>query len=303
MSPRLRSAMTATNHKELLKKVRRIEIQTRHQVSDIFAGQYHSVFKGQGMEFDEVREYLPGDDVRSIDWNVTARTGVPHVKKFVEERELTLMLMVDISASHQFGSGTQLKRELATELAAVLAFSAVKNNDRAGLILHTNRVEKYIPPAKGPRHVLRLIRELLYFTPAQAGTDPVPALEFLNHVCTRKAAVFWISDFLFEPGWQHQTAITARRHDLTALMLSDRHEQAWPDAGLLQWQDAETGSLHLTDTGCPAVRRGFGLQQAAARETRCAELRRCGADLVELATGEPYERTLIQFFKRRARRH
>jgi uncharacterized protein (DUF58 family) len=290
------------SHKELLKKVRRIQIMTRHLVSEVFAGQYHSVFKGRGMEFDEVREYVPGDDVRAIDWNVTARTGLPHIKKFTEEREMTVMLAVDVSASHLFGSGPQRKKDLATEIAAVLAFSAIENHDRAGLILYSDQVEKYVPPGKGTRHVLRMIREVLYFEPEHRQTAPAPALDFLNHVCPQRAVTFWISDFIFEPGWKRAAAVTARRHDLTAIRIQDKHEQAWPAVGAVQWQDAETGAVRLVDTGCPETRRTLGLQQATEREETAAQLRSCGIDLVDLSAGEPYERELTAFFMRRANR-
>jgi len=185
-------SMNTLDHKELLKKVRRIQISTKHAVNDVFAGQYHSTFKGRGMEFDEVREYVPGDDIRSIDWNVTARTGSPHIKKFVEEREMTVMLVVDISASNLFGSGAQMKRDLAAEVAAVLAFSAIRNNDRIGLILFAEEVEKYIPPKKGTRHVLRLVREMLSHQPQGKGTRVAPALDYLNHISTRKNVTFLI---------------------------------------------------------------------------------------------------------------
>jgi len=208
--------MSDIDHKELLKKVRRIQISTKHAVNDVFAGQYHSTFKGRGMEFDEVREYVPGDDIRSIDWNVTARTGSPHIKKFVEEREMTVMLVVDISASNLFGSGAQMKRDLAAEVAAVLAFSAIRNNDRIGLILFAEEVEKYIPPKKGTRHVLRLVREMLSHQPQGKGTNVAPALDYLNHISTRKNVTFLISDFMFSDEYEPLLKITARRHDSSA---------------------------------------------------------------------------------------
>ena len=290
-------------HKELLKKVRRIEIRTRHAVNDVFAGRYHSVFKGRGMEFDEVREYVPGDDIRAIDWNVTARTGKPHIKKFVEEREMTVMLLVDISGSNDFGSTGQLKRDLAAEVAAMLAFSATRNNDRIGLILFSDRVEKYIPPHKGTAsHVLRLIREVLYHEPQSRQTDAQPALDFLNHTTHRKAVTFLISDFIFPVNCEKSLKITARRHDLIAVAIADRHERTWPKAGLIEWRDPETGSRTLIDTSSTAVRSALLLTQEQQRETLQRTLRRAGIDTIELFTGEPYDKAFMKFFRQRSRR-
>ena len=290
-------------HKELLKKVRRIEIKTRHAVNDVFAGRYHSVFKGRGMEFDEVREYVPGDDIRAIDWNVTARTGVPHIKKFVEEREMTVMLLVDISGSNDFGSTGQLKRDLAAEVAAMLAFSATRNNDRIGLILFSDRVEKYIPPHKGTAsHVLRLIREVLYHEPQSRKTDARPALDFLNHTTHRKAVTFLISDFIFPANCEKSLKITARRHDLIAVAIADRHEQTWPKAGLIEWRDPESGERVLVDTSSTAVRSALLLTQEQQRETLQRIMRRAGIDTIELFTGEPYDKAFMKFFRQRSRR-
>ena len=290
-------------HKELLKKVRRIEIRTRHAVNDVFAGRYHSVFKGRGMEFDEVREYVPGDDIRAIDWNVTARTGVPHIKKFVEEREMTVMLLVDISGSNDFGSTGQLKRDLAAEVAAMLAFSATRNNDRIGLIIFSDRVEKYIPPHKGTAsHVLRLIREVLYHEPQSRQTNAQPALDFLNHTTHRKAVTFLISDFIFPVNCEKSLKITARRHDLIAVAIADRHERTWPKAGLIEWRDPETGSRTLIDTSSTAVRSALLLTQEQQRETLQRTLRRAGIDTIELFTGEPYDKAFMKFFRQRSRR-
>jgi uncharacterized protein (DUF58 family) len=295
--------MTAANHKELLKKVRRIEIKTRHSVNDVFAGRYHSVFKGRGMEFDEVREYVPGDDIRAIDWNVTARTGVPHIKKFVEEREMTVMLLVDISSSNDFGSSAQLKRDLAAEVAAMLAFSATRNNDRIGLILFSDQVEKYIPPRKGTAsHVLRIIREVLNHNPQSRLTDARPALDFLNHTTTRKAVTFLISDFLFPASCEKPLKITARRHDLIAVAVADRHERAWPKAGIVEWQDPETRRRVLIDTSSPAVRRALLLEQENRRETLHRMLHRANIDMIELFAGEPYDKAFMTFFRRRIKR-
>jgi len=270
-------------------------------VSDVFAGQYHSVFKGQGMEFQEVREYYPGDDIRSIDWNVTARAGHPFIKKFTEERELTVMLLVDISASHVFGGTTQLKKDLAAEIAAVLAFSAIQNSDRVGLILFSDEVELYVAPRKGAAHVLRVIREVLYFKPKRKGTNMTPALDFLNHVMPRKCVTFVIGDFL-DQGFERSLSITARRHDLTSVIIGDRREREWPAAGLVQWQDAETGRSFLVDTGSAATRRELTKAQTARRENLLQTLRSAGVDTVEVYAGEPYEREFIKFFRMRERR-
>jgi uncharacterized protein (DUF58 family) len=288
--------------RDILRKVRQIEIRTRHLVNEVFAGQYHSVFKGRGMEFDEVREYLPGDDIRSIDWNVTARMGHPYVKKFVEERELTVMLVADISASNRFGSTPQLKKDLIAELTAVLAFSAIRNNDRVGLALFTDEVERYVPPRKGSSHVLRVVREALYHPPRRRGTNVVPALDFLNHVMTRRAVCFLISDFLFPDPADRLMSVTARRHDLVGVIVGDRREQAWPKAGLVWWEDAETGARRLLDTSDDRTRRALTKRQAVRRETLLARLRRSGVDPIEVTAGEPYERALIQFFRERERR-
>lgn len=294
--------MNSLDHRELLKKVRRIQITTKHAVNDVFAGQYHSTFKGRGMEFEEVREYVPGDDIRSIDWNVTARTGAPHIKKFVEEREMTVMLLVDVSASHLFGSGPQLKRDLAAEVAAILAFSAIRNNDRIGLILFAEEVEKYIPPKKGTRHVLRLVREMLAHEPRGRGTNAVPALDYLNHVSTRRSVAFLISDFMFSDDYEKMLKITARRHDLISVLVGDKREIAWPDVGLVHWHDAETGETLLVDTSSRKVREQLAVEQTR-RAAAVDELhRRAGIETIRLFAGEPYDRELIRFFRRRAQR-
>jgi uncharacterized protein (DUF58 family) len=287
---------------DVIRQIRRIQIRTKHLVNDVFAGQYHSAFKGRGMEFHEVREYVPGDDIRSIDWNVTARTGWPHVKKFIEEREMTVMLLVDVSASHRFGSSPRLKKDLAAELAAVLAFSAVSNNDRVGLLLFTDDVELTVPPDKGLRHVLRIIREVLYFEPARAGTRIEPALERLNHVLRRRAVTFLISDFETEEDLRRPLAVTARRHDLTALRIGDKRESAWPRAGLVEWRDLESGERRVLDTSDRAVRVALQAFQARRRDAMRETLRSSGVDLVDLAVEEPYERRLAEFFRMRERR-
>lgn len=293
---------TTLDHKELLKKVRRIQISTKHAVNDVFAGQYHSTFKGRGMEFDEVREYVPGDDIRSIDWNVTARTGSPHIKKFVEEREMTVMLVVDVSASNLFGSGTQMKRDLAAEVAAVLAFSAIRNNDRIGLILFAEEVEKYIPPKKGTRHVLRLVREMLAYQPRGKGTNAAPALDYLNHVSNRKNVTFLISDFMFSDEYEQLLKITARRHDLISVVIGDKREIAWPDIGVINWRDAETGEQVLVDTSSKKVRNQLGIEQTRRAEAIDEMHRKADIDTIRLFAGEPYDRQFINFFRKRAQR-
>ncbi len=294
--------MSTLDHKELLKKVRRIQITTKHAVNDVFAGQYHSTFKGRGMEFDEVREYVPGDDIRFIDWNVTARTGLPHIKKFVEEREMTVMLVVDVSASNLFGSGTQMKRDLAAEVAAVLAFSAIRNNDRIGLILFSEEVEKYIPPKKGTRHVLRLVREMLSHQPQGKGTKIVPALDYLNHVSSRKNVTFLISDFIFNDEYERLLKVTARRHDLISVVIGDKREVAWPDAGLVHWHDAETGEQILVDTSSRHVREHLALEQTRRANNIDDLHRKAGIDTIRLFAGEPYDKEFIKFFRQRAQR-
>jgi uncharacterized protein (DUF58 family) len=284
--------------RETLKKIRRIEIRTRRSVSDVFAGRYHSVFKGQGMEFQEVREYVPGDDIRSIDWNVTARTGAPFVKKFTEERELTVMLLVDVSASNRFGSTPQLKRDLAAEVAAVLAFSAIANHDRVGLILFSDHVEKHVPPAKGPTHVLRVISEILSAQPTSPRTDLAPALEYLNHVVRRRSVAFLISDFIAPP-CEHLLRVTARRHDLVSLVVGDKRESALPPIGLVEFEDAETGRRITVDTSYAPTRRALLARQSARRDQLLRQLRNARSDAIELHAGEPYDRQLVRFFRQR----
>jgi uncharacterized protein (DUF58 family) len=288
--------------KDILKKIRRIQIRTRHQVSDVFSGHYHSVFKGQGMEFQEVREYVPGDEIRTIDWNVTARMGHPYVKKFIEEREMTVMLLVDISASNDFGSTAQWKKDLAAELAALLAFSATQNNDRVGLILFTDDVEHVVPPRKGISHVARLIRDVLYFEPKRRGTALKPALDFLNHIASRRTVTFLISDFLTHEDLQRTLAVTARRHDLIGVLVGDPREQVWPRAGLIEWQDAETGERLLVDTSDPHTRRRWAAHQAGRRRETLEAMRRAGLDSIEVFAGEPYEKALMKFFRMREAR-
>ncbi len=287
---------------EQIKAVRKIQIRTSHLVSDLFAGQYHSVFKGHGMEFAEVRQYLPGDDVRTIDWNVTARTGTPHVKRFVEERELTVMLLVDTSASTHFGTVKQLKSEMAAELAALFAFSAITNNDKVGLVMFSDHVELALPPKKGTRHVLRVIREVLSFTPQGRGTDLSAALEYLSHTSKRRCVTFVISDFL-DARARLALKIANRRHDVIAVVLDDPRDMVLPDVGLIELQDAETGDRLLIDSGDARVRRDFEQRATAARRERDRMLRGVDIDAVTVRTDRPYTEALLRFFHMRERRH
>ena len=287
---------------EQLKAVRKIQIRTSHLVSDLFAGQYHSVFKGRGMEFAEVRQYLPGDDVRTIDWNVTARTGIPHVKRFVEDRELTVMLLVDASASTHFGTVKQLKSEMAAELAALFAFSAITNNDKVCLLMFTDGVELALPPKKGTRHVLRVIHEVLSFTPQGTGTDIAAALEHLSHVTKRRCVTFVISDFL-DTQARLALKIANRRHDVIAVVLDDPRDMTLPDVGLIELQDAETGERLLVDTGDRRVRREFEQRAEAARRERDRMLRGVDVDAIAVRTDRPYTESLLRFFHMRERRH
>ena len=287
--------------KELAKKIRYIEIYTSKAVNDILAGEYESVFKGRGMEFDEVREYTPGDEIRSIDWNVTARMGHPYVKRFVEERELTIMFLVDLSASGSFGSIEKTKNEVAAELCALLSFSAVKNNDKVGLIIFTDTIEMFIPPKKGVSHVLRLIRDLLNFKPKQAQTNIAEALDYLGRVTNRKCVVFLISDFQSE-GFEKPLRILGKRHDLIALSIIDPREIVMPDAGLVELEDAETGERVIIDTGNASVRKEFE-KTGRARSSRLRDLfRSMDIDHTEVVTGRDYVKGLVGFFRSRERR-
>jgi uncharacterized protein (DUF58 family) len=290
--------------KEVLKKVRQIEIRTNREVTDVLGGQYHSVFKGHGMEFEEVREYLPGDEVRSIDWNVTARFGHPYIKKFKEERELTVMLIVDVSASGQFGSVRQTKNELAAELAAVLAFSAIRNNDKVGLIMFTDQIEKYVPPKKGRSHVLRVIREILAFQPKGRGTNLKAALDYLNHVQSRRAVTFVLSDFQVqdEETVRKKLRVASKRHDVVALSLRDPREEELPAVGLVELRDAETDERVLVDTFDRSVREQFAARSRLRLEALRRMLRSASVDHVEIRCETDYMLPLIKFFKMRERR-
>ncbi len=309
--------------KELFKKVRRIEITTSRLVSDVFAGQYHSVFKGQGMEFDEVREYQPGDDVRTIDWNVTARTGKPHIKKFIEERELTVMILVDVSLSCRFASVNMLKSQLAAEVAAILAFSAIRNNDKVGLIIFTDKIEKFIPPRKGLRHVLHVIREVLYFEPKGQSTDITNALEYLNKVTPRKSITFLISDF-FPSGTllsvagsdqkyrqtlndageklKKSIAIANKRHDVIAITLNDPREMQLSDCGIITLEDAETGKIVVIDSSDAVLRRQYHQNNVERLNERERLFRSIGTDYINISTDTPYTDAMVKFFSKRRRR-
>jgi uncharacterized protein (DUF58 family) len=294
---------------EIIHTIRHIEIRTRHLVNDSFAGEYQAIFKGRGMEFDEVREYQPGDEVRSIDWNVTARMGAPFVKRYVEERELTVMLAFDASASGLFGTAQRFKRELAAELGAVLAFSAITNNDKVGLLSFTDQIELHIPPRKGRRHVLRLIRDLLAFEPVGSGTDITLALDHLNRTLKRRAIVFLISDFLLPydradsvRDYERALLVTNRRHDLVAVSITDPREIAWPDVGLVVLEDAETRNRLWVDSGNPKWRQAFARETAARHTARDEAFSRAQVDHIRVTVGEDYVEPLLAFFKARARR-
>ena len=285
---------------ELFKKARKIEIAARRLVDEQLAGQYHSVFKGRGLIFSDVRPYYAGDDVRSIDWNITARMNAPHVKQFVEERDRTVNLMVDMSASGYFGSTGVSKRELAAELAAVVAFSAIKNNDRVGLYILTDRVERYVPPKKGRRHVLRVIGEILAFEPISRGTDLAKGLDLLGKIARRRSVVFLVSDFLAE-GWERAMQIARQRHELVPVVVGDPLEKALPSVGLLVMEDLETGEVIEIDTSS-AARIEFERRAQWAATVRDQTLRRLNVDIVEINTNESYVDALIAFFKARAKR-
>ena len=287
--------------REILKQVRRVEIATRGLVNEVFSGEYHSVFKGRGMNFAEVRAYQYGDDIRSIDWNVTARTGTPFVKVFDEERELTVMLVVDVSASGDFGSRSRMKGEVAVEICAVLAFSAITNNDKVGLIIFSDRIEKFVPPRKGRRHGLRVLRELLYFQPEGRGTDVAGALGYLARVVRRRAVVFVVSDF-FDTGYQKALAVAGRRHDTIVIRMGDPRERELPAVGYIELEDAETGEQLTVNVSDPAFREAFDHDVTETRTTLEREFRKTGIDVIELSTDRPYADRLMRFFRQRAKR-
>ena len=287
--------MSAT---ELLKKVRKIEIKTKGLSNHIFAGEYHTAFKGKGMAFSEVREYQPGDDIRSIDWNVTARFNNPYIKVFEEEREMTVMLLVDVSASKDFGTHLQMKQEVVTELAAVLAFSAIQNNDKIGVILFSDKIEKFIPPKKGKSHILRIIRELIAFEPEHKGTDIGEALRYFNNVIKKRAVCFLISDFMNE-GFEAPLRIANKKHDVVAVRIHDKREEELPNVGLVQMKDAEKGNIEWIDTSSKAIRTQFKANYLKHEAELLQLFRSSGVDTINIRTDEDYVKPLISFFKRR----
>ena len=286
---------------EVLKNIRRIEITTKHLVQDLFSGEYHSVFKGQGIEFQEVRECQPGDDVRIIDWNVTARYGFPYVKKFREERELLVMILVDLSSSQRFGTFQRFKIEIAAEISSVLAFSAIQNNDKVGLLIFTDQIEKVIPPKKGRYHVLRLIREVIYHQPQGKGTDLALALEYAGHMLHRRSIIFVISDFL-AGGFQPSLKTLSRKHDLIAIRIQDPREVKLPRQGFLELEDAESGRQFTIDTSDKVLQRQFGLINYKQKEDLDKFFKQINLDQIEISTDRPYIQPLIGFFRKRAKR-
>lgn len=284
--------------REIVRKVRQIEIKTRGLVNEVMSGEYHAVFKGRGMNFSEVREYQIGDDVRTIDWNVSARTGRPHIKLFEEERELVVVLLCDVSSSSLFGSGHALKMEVAAELAAVLAFSAIKNNDKVGLLLFTDRVEKFVAPRKGRSHILRILRELITFEPQRSGTSLNVAIEYLLNVLKKRAIVFLISDFIDEE-YIKPLRVCARKHDLLALHLIDPREFVWPDAGLVKLHDAESGNSLWIDSSSKEGKRSLFVEFRRWQDSVKQTMQRSGADYMPVTITDDYVRSLVTMFKRR----
>jgi len=286
---------------ELIKKIRQIEIYTSRAVSASFAGQYESVFKGRGMQFDEVREYTPGDDIRSIDWNVTARTGRPYIKRFVEEREMTVMFAVDLSASGDFGTVNKVKNELAAEFCAVLSFAATRNNDKVGLVIFTDRIELFIPPKKGTRHVLRLIRELLYFKMPRRKTDIRLAIGYLQSVIRKRATVFLVSDFI-ETDFEKPLGLLNKRHDVIAVTVNDRAEMKLPTIGLIEVEDAETGEIMLVDTSAAKFQRRYTAAGLERFDGLKGKFRSINVDCISITTDKPYIQDLVKFFHMRHQR-
>jgi uncharacterized protein (DUF58 family) len=287
--------------KEILKKVRQIQIRSSRLVNDVLAGEYVSVFKGRGMEFEDVREYQAGDDIRTIDWNVTARLGHPYIKRFKEERELTIMFLVDLSYSGEFGSMKQFKNEIATEICALLALSAVRNNDKVGLILFTDKIEKFVPPKKGKTHVLRVIREVLYYKPENKGTDITVALEYLLKVTKRKAVCFLVSDFITE-GFERALRIANKRHDITAVSITDPRELEIPNVGFVELEDAETGGITLIDTSDRKMTERFNRFNIKNMQDRANLFRGMGVDLIDVRTDKSYVEPIMKFFRTREKR-
>lgn len=288
--------------KDILKKIQQIQIHTRRLVNEAFVGEYHSVFKGRGMEFDEVREYQPGDEIRTIDWNVTARMGRPFIKRYVEERELTVMLLVDVSASGNFGSIKHLKNEVATEICAILAFSAIKNNDKVGMIMFTDKIEKFIPPKKGPKHVLRVIRELLCSQPTGKGTNISVALEYLNKITHRRTISFIVSDFIAND-YSHAVRIANKRHDMIAITIADPREQELPNVGFIELRDAESGEILLLDTADSLARKEFGALNNRRRQEQSRLFRSMGVDEILINTNRHHVEPIVRFFRMREKRY
>jgi uncharacterized protein (DUF58 family) len=287
--------------KELLKKVRQLELRTRGLVNQVFSGEYHSVFKGRGMSFSEVREYQIGDDVRAIDWNVTARFDHPFIKIFEEERELTVMLLVDMSGSQFFGSQGQLKRDIAVEISAILAFSAMKNNDKVGALLFSDQIEKFIPPRKGQSHALRIVRELISFEPKHSATSIKEALNYLNHVLKKRSIVFVISDFM-DSGYEAALRVAGKRHDLIGIRLLDPRENELPRVGLVTFRDAETGAQRWVDTANAKVSAAFRAYRRAVEDSRRATFIKAKLDSIDIRLDKPYMKPLVDFFRLRERR-
>ncbi len=287
--------------KELLKQVRQIEIRTKGLVNQVFSGEYHSVFKGRGMEFSEVREYQFGDDIRNIDWNVTARFGHPFIKVFEEERELTVMLMVDLSGSLMFGSVSKTKQRIAAEISAILAFSALKNNDKVGLILFTDKIEKFVPPRKGRKHILRIISEVLSFEPEGKTTNIKGALEYMNNAIKKRSITFLLSDFMDE-GYDKILRIVGKKHDLIGIVLDDPREKEIPNIGLVKLEDAETGAERWVDTSSKRVRAQIIYERKEKEKLRNSLFVKSHLDQIEITTGANYIQPLVQFFRRREKR-
>tara|TARA_B110000093_G_C12858955_1_gene362566 strand:- start:155 stop:1033 length:879 start_codon:yes stop_codon:yes gene_type:complete len=287
---------------DLLKKVRKIEIKTRGLSNQLFAGEYHSAFKGSGMTFNEVRDYHPGDEIRKIDWNVTARFNSPFVKVFEEEREMTVMLLVDTSASEFFGTRVQLKKELITEICAVLSFSAIQNNDKIGVIFFGNEVEKFIPPKKGKSHILRIIRELISFEPQTQGTNIGEALRYLTNAIKKKSTAFLLSDFLDEKNYENALKVANKKHDLIGLRIYDRLQEDLPNIGLVPFYDPESGSTVLVDTSSKSVRTDYNLNSRIQREGLFDQFKKAGIDYANISTQDNYVRPLMNLFKKRERR-
>lgn len=292
---------TPPDAKDLIRRVRRIQIRTSRTVSEALAGQYHSAFKGRGMEFEEVRPYMIGDDVRSIDWNVSARVGAPHIKIFREERELTVMLAVDLSGSLSFGTAAQFKREVAAEVAATVAFSAIRNNDKVGMLAFTDRIERFVPARKGPRHVLRIVRELLAFMPQGRGTALGEAVRELDRIQRRRSVLFVVSDFQ-DHGWEQSLSLARQRHDVIPVVISDRRESALPAVGIVECIDPETGERVVIDTSSRRVRARYAAQAADALERRRLAFARAKMSPIELETGTDCGRPIMDYFRRREAR-